>query len=60
MIENINKISNNILFEENDFYIISLCNDIHSYISENDKFEKGKQELRKIFSNENRIMYKTK
>ena len=59
MIENINKISNNILFEENGFYIISLCNDIDSFISENDKFEKDRQELRKIFRNENRIMYNT-
>ena len=59
MIENINKISNNILFEENDFYTILLCNDIDSFISENDKFEKDRQELRKIFRNENRIMYNT-
>ena len=59
MIENINQINNNILFEENDFYIISLCNDIDSFISKNDKFEKDRQELRKIFSNENRIMYNT-
>lgn len=59
MIENINKISNNILFEENDFYIILLCNDIDSFISKNDKFERDRQELRKIFRNENGIMYNT-
>lgn len=59
MIKDINQmISNNILFETNSFYIISLHNDIDSFTSNNDKYGKEKQILRNIFSNENRIMYK--